>query len=286
METIYDIQVKVANDIKDPNFVKVTRAEYSSAVNIVAEKIAREVPLFLHKYELTIAVETRFLDLPLTRNAEVYVQNPLGVVEAQGGLHVFPISIEKVVRYNQDCREFSFQAIESASRGNSAFKTNDTQLDFRAYCTRMNPDGTLRLEFITPMQVNDEIQVYVTLRLPLQSAYSGANVAGNYSTPKWKHFKDRVMLPQLIIQSVYKSLRAEIVGTLMVREPQPWGELFPVLKQEAIEEVYSLKRYILNMKDKSSMGQIQPFKFLSEHEDENYITNPNIPEEWVSKIII
>lgn len=285
METVHDIQVAVAHDIKDANFAKIQRAEYASAIDAVNEKIAREVPLFLHKYDLVSSGGTRFIDLPVTQGSSVYVKNAIGVVESIGPNHISPISIEKVIRNNQDCREFSFQAIESASRGNSAFKTNDTDLDFRAYCVRINPNATMRLEFVTELGVNEELSLYVTLRLPSQEVFHSTNI-GAYATPKWSHFTDKVKLPKLLVNPVYKALKAEIVGILMVREPQPWAELYPLLKQQATEEIYELKRYLLNMKDKSSMGQIQPFKFLSENEAEDYVTNPNIPSEWVSKIII
>jgi hypothetical protein len=285
VETVYDIYVKVSHDVGDVNFEKITKSEYSSALDTVLEKISRDVPLLLHTYDITVLADTDYIEIPVQDNPFVYTSTPTGLQYASGGSGMRASSVEKVIRQNTDCREYSFQAIDSARRGASPFKVNNTVLDFRAYSIRLSPDGRMRLEFAIPLVKDEELEIFATLKVERQEVYSDINLSG-YSTPKWNNFKDRIPLPKLMIPAIYKSLRAEVVSTLLSREGGVWADRYLVLKQEAIDEVYELKRYVINMKDRSSLGQIQPFNWLSEGPDRDNVGGPNIPAEWVAKIII
>ena len=287
MTTLHDIYSRVANDINDLVYGLIGKGEYLAMAKQVALYLSRYVDLFVREVEYKATDDVQSFVVPIALSSVQNLATPTGYIADFPDPHYRVNRLLKVVRNNQDCREVSWQAVESASRGNNAFKTNDSQLDYRFYAVRVLPTGDLELHWVQPIAKDETVLLFTLCDLLPEPNWSPSTLPGSASTPKWSEFRDFTPIPDLLISTFYTHMLVETFTILLNRKGEEYASRLMVAKDRAKRELYELRRYITNLKSKSSMGQIQPFKWLSE--DESYTTtsgSPNIPADWTSTVIL
>lgn len=282
MRNLHDIYSRIANDIQDNTYSLVTRGEYISIANNVANYLSKLIDIFVREFPYTAPIEQSFFVLP--RQSSPYTTTNYMSTPTGDNYHINRLL--KIVRHNQDCREVSFIAVESASRGNAAFKPNDTQLDYRFFATRLLPSNDIEITFVQPLALNETILIYALCDIPTQKAFSINNLPAVDFTPKWSEFKDYTPIPDVIVDAFYKVMLKEVLFVLLTRMGDVWANRYNIANQVAIRELYETRRYIRNAKDTSSFPQIQPLKWLSEERDFEPPNRANIPASLTTSIIL
>ena len=286
MTTLHDIYSRVANDINDVSFNLVSKGEYFLIAGQVALYLSRYVDLFVREIAYKATDEVSKFVVPFRLAAVENVIDGIDLVTQPVGDHYKVNRLLKVVRHNQDCREVSWQSIESASRGNAAFKTNATQLDYRFYATRVLPDGNLELNWVVPIAKDETVTVFALCDFLPEPNYSTSILATSIHTPKWSQFKDYTPIPDLLVQTFHSHLLVEVFYLLINRKGDEYANRLMLAKERAKRDLFELRKYITNLKSKDSFPQIQPFRWLSEDEAVAYRNDANIPAEWSSTIIM
>lgn len=286
MVTLHDIYSKLTADINDISFAVIAKGEYMYMADQVALYLSRYIDLFVREVVYTAIAEVDRFVVPTQLSSVV---NNIGfgniVTTATGPLYKVN-RLLKVVRRNQDCREISWQAVESASRGNAGFKVNDTTLGWRMYATRLTTNGDLELHWVEPIGIDEEIAIFALCDLLPEPAYSTSNIAGALSTPKWSEFKSYTPIPDLVVNVFSAHMLSEALAIMVNRKGEEFASRLMVAKERAKRELYELRRYIASLKAKDSVGQIQPFKWLSEDSGYTSSGDPNIPAEWSTITIL
>jgi len=286
MVTLHDIYSKLTADINDISFSVIAKGEYMYMADQVALHLSRYIDLFVREIAYTATDEEYSFVVPIQLSPFDNIANGNNITAVASSPHYKVNRLLKVIRRNQDCREISWQAVESASRGNSGFKVNDTTLGWRMYATRLTPDGNLQLHWVEPIIKDEIVTIFALCDLLPEPAYATTNSTSVLSTPKWSDFKNYTPIPDLVVNAFSSQMLVEVLTTMVNRKGEEFANKLMIAKERAKRELYELRRYVASLKSKDSVGQIQPLKWLSE--DTGYVSsgNPNIPAEWSSIIIL
>lgn len=357
--TLFSIYNKIALDISDIEFKKITKQEYLTAAGECAYEISKQSKAFIEEKSITVPVggtnallirsnHGLFADIDQAypeidevfdnsgnvppydkmyfadRLMKYRIRLPKKSFRAAVSTHLYydfyigdffkPIYILKTIRFNADCREYSWEAIDAAYRGNNPFKVNDSPLDYRAYAIRKLPNDahpypykdilrrsdteqlelmkkseTMMLYFATPLEVDEVIKIHFVNQMPI---HSELNAKSDYNTQnyniEWVPFEDNTIIPDFMETCFYKCLRKAIIEKLVFREGDMWTNRLTIAKMEADNALRGLKEYIANLKDMSSFPQIQPLKWLSDGnvEHEHIDGGNGIPDYYHTNIIV
>jgi len=286
MLTLHDIYSRVANDIQDISHKLVTKGEYFILADEVARYISRYVDIFVRQIDYTATAEVYSFTIPIQLSSSVNNLSGTNIVATMTDDHYKVNRMLKVVRNNQDCREMSWAAIESGGRGNAPFKVNSSVLDYRFFAARLTPTGDIELHWTVPIAIDETVTIFALCDFFARPAYSTTTLAGSLSTAKWSEFKDYTPIPDLISNLFYANLLAEVINTLVIKQGDVWMNRLAVATDQAKKELYEVRKHVARLKDMSSVGQIQPFKWLSEDNEQTLVSNANIPKEWSTIIIL
>jgi hypothetical protein len=266
--TVFSIYSKVAKDIGDVQLHSITKQEYIATADEVNHTISKDCRVYMAEMTYTVVTASHRYLIPMVATA---------------GSIFYPIYITRLVRGTTDCREYSWNAIESSSIGESPIKVNDTAFDHRAYAIRALPNGIngsniFELIFSTELEVDEVLTVTFAALFPLN----------NQGTLPWVRFDDSTVIPPFMEEAFYKLLRTEIVAKLVIHEGDKWMNRMAMCKKESDGAVSSLKSYIRNLKDTSSFPQLQPFKWLSDDNDyySTFNGSDGIPDEYHTNNIL
>jgi len=223
-----EIYSRVQSDLDDLSHNKIVKGDYFNFAQTTLNDISKEALVWLENAEIVFPART---------NTVTY-SHPQEV-----------LAIEHAAMGDRYLREVSLNAILNAriDRYNRGFAVNESELDQSFYTSEVN--GT-EVSILLPTEVEKGVKIKLVLIV-------GAPTVSYELRPE-----EDMEVPIYMQNALRAGIYYSAIRTLMPREPNKWGSLYPLARDEYNREVRKLSAYISNLKARNSYPQIQPFKFL------------------------
>lgn len=223
-----EIYSRVQLDIDDLSHDKIVKGDYFNFAKTVLGDMAKHSRRWLE-----------FVDVPIAADTDtVTYTHPTDVMY-----------IEHVSMLERNLREISLPSMLNAraDRFNRPFTVNETEIDYGFYASTI--DGAV-VTLYFPYTITATNTIKLTLSVAAPSIAYELRPDIDFEVPTYMQNAMRAGI-------YYNAIR-----TLMPREPNKWGSLYPLARQEYDSEMRKLASYVINLNAKNSFPQIQPVRFF------------------------